>query len=592
MILGIDLGTTNSAVGVVDSGFPILLADEDGRRITPSAVWLGTDGAVEVGRKVLRRRAVDTERVLTSVKRMMGRRWEEVSAEPGVSRGEDGSPRLLGRRPEEISAKILKELKRIAEWRMGVSIGKAVITVPAYFNDGQRAATKRAGELAGLEVVRILNEPTAAALAYGLDKLQEKSRVAVYDLGGGTFDLSILEMQEGVFQVLATHGDTRLGGDDLDAIILAWVAERESLDVDQLSPDALVRLKVESERVKIALADEEETVFRVPFLDGGRSVEIQMGREDLEKLAAPWINRTLRHCRQAMADAGLTAQDLDAVVLVGGSTRMPAVRKAVAELFGKEPDVSQHPDEAIALGATVQAGVLDGSLRRVVLLDVTPLSLGIETFGGLMNVLIPRNTTIPCKAGEMFTNAADGQRSMKVRVLQGEREMARDNWELGVFEVDFDAASKGQARVGVQFRIDENGILEVLARDVSTGKDTVVNIGSAAVDVDDEAVETMVGESVEHAFEDMAERIFTEAKMKAEELLPAVRVVLDQGLATEEEEREISAAVAEVESAMELGAANPLKAAVKRLDTATEALAARLVEKAMEEALEKRLGIG
>jgi molecular chaperone DnaK len=592
MILGIDLGTTNSAVGVVDSGFPILLADEDGRRITPSAVWLGTDGAVEVGRKVLRRRAVDTERVLTSVKRMMGRRWEEVSAEPGVSRGEDGSPRLLGRRPEEISAEILKELKRIAEWRMGVSIGKAVITVPAYFNDGQRAATKRAGELAGLEVVRILNEPTAAALAYGLDKLQEKSRVAVYDLGGGTFDLSILEMQEGVFQVLATHGDTRLGGDDLDAIILAWVAERESLDVDQLSPDALVRLKVESERVKIALADEEETVFRVPFLDGGRSVEIQMGREDLEKLAAPWINRTLRHCRQAMADAGLTAQDLDAVVLVGGSTRMPAVRKAVAELFGKEPDVSQHPDEAIALGATVQAGVLDGSLRRVVLLDVTPLSLGIETFGGLMNVLIPRNTTIPCKAGEMFTNAADGQRSMKVRVLQGEREMARDNWELGVFEVDFDAASKGQARVGVQFRIDENGILEVLARDVSTGKDTVVNIGSAAVDVDDEAVETMVGESVEHAFEDMAERIFTEAKMKAEELLPAVRVVLDQGLATEEEEREISAAVAEVESAMALGAANPLKAAVKRLDTATEALAARLVEKAMEEALEKRLGIG
>lgn len=592
MILGIDLGTTNSAVGVVDSGFPILLADEDGRRITPSAVWLGAEDAVEVGRKALRRRAVDPERVLTSVKRLMGRRWDEVSTEPGVTRAADGSPRILEKRPEEVSAEILKELKRIAEWRMGTSITKAVITVPAYFNDGQRAATKRAGELAGLEVVRILNEPTAAALAYGLDKLQEKSRVAVYDLGGGTFDLSILEMQDGVFQVLATHGDTRLGGDDLDAIILAWVAERESLEVDQLSPEAIVRLKVESERVKIALAGEEESVFRVPFLDGGRSLELPMTRGDLEKLAAPWISRTLRHCRQAMADAGVTPQDLDAVVLVGGSTRMPAVRKAVAELFGKEADVSQHPDEAIALGATVQAGVLDGSLRRVVLLDVTPLSLGIETFGGLMNVLIPRNTTIPCKAGEMFTNAADGQRSMKVRVLQGEREMARDNWELGVFEVSFDAAAKGQARVGVQFRIDENGILEVLARDVSTGRDTVVTIGSAAVDVDDEAVETMVGESVEHAFEDMAERIFTEAKMKAEELLPAVRMVLGQGLATDDEKLEIDAAVADVEGAMAQGAANPLKAAVKRLDAATEALAARLVEKAMEEALEKRLGIG
>jgi molecular chaperone DnaK len=592
MILGIDLGTTNSAVGVVDSGFPILLADEDGRRITPSAVWLGPDGSVEVGRKALRRRAVDPEKVLTSVKRLMGRRWDEVATEPGVTRGTDGSPRILEKRPEEVSAEILKELKRIAEWRMGVTIEKAVITVPAYFNDGQRAATKRAGELAGLEVVRILNEPTAAALAYGLDKLQEKSRVAVYDLGGGTFDLSILEMQEGVFQVLATHGDTRLGGDDLDAIILAWVAERESLDVERLSPEAIVRLKVESERVKIALAAEEESVFRVPFLDGGRSLELPLTRGDLEKLAAPWINRTLRHCRQAMADAGVTPQDLDAVVLVGGSTRMPAVRRAVAELFGKEPDVSQHPDEAIAMGATVQAGVLDGSLRRVVLLDVTPLSLGIETFGGLMNVLIPRNTTIPCKAGEMFTNAADGQRSMKVRVLQGEREMARDNWELGVFEVSFGAAAKGQARVGVQFRIDENGILEVLARDVSTGIDTVVTIGSAAVDVDDDAVGAMVGESVEHAFEDMAERIFTEAKMKAEELLPAVRMVLGQGLATDEETGEINAAVAEVEQAMAQGAANPLKAAVKRLDTATEALAARLVEKAMEEALEKRLGIG
>ncbi len=592
MILGIDLGTTNSAVGVVDSGFPILLANEEGRRITPSAVWIGRDGSVEVGAKALRRRALESGRVVTSVKRLMGRRWEEVAEEAGVERGSDGLPKVLGRSPEEISAEILREMKRIAEWRMGVEIHKAVITVPAYFNDGQRAATKRAGELAGLEVVRILNEPTAAALAYGLDKLEEKSRVAVYDLGGGTFDLSILEMQDGVFQVLATHGDTRLGGDDLDGMILEWVAARHGLVPEELAAEVRVRLKIEAERVKVVLSESAEAVFRVPFFDGERSLEQPMTREDLEKLAAPWIGRTLRHSRQALADAGLKAEDLDAVVLVGGSTRMPAVRRGGAELFGREPDVSQHPDEAIALGATVQAGVLDGTLRRMVLLDVTPLSLGIETFGGLMNVLIPRNTTIPCKAGEMFTNAADGQKSMKVRVLQGEREMARDNWELGDFEVAFDAAAKGQARVGVQFQIDENGILEVLARDVATGKDTVVRIESAAVDVDDAAVEAMVGESVEHAFEDMAERIFTEAKMKAEELLPAVEMVLAQGMATGEEQAEIDAAVLEVQRALAGKAPNPLKAAVKRLDAATEALAARLVEKAMEDALGRRLGIG
>jgi len=309
-------------------------------------------------------------------------------------------------------------------------------------------------------------------------------------------------------------------------------------------------------------------------------------------MISPLIQRTLRHCRQALADAALKAEDLDAVVLVGGSTRIPAVRDAVAELFGLVPDVSQHPDEAIALGATIQGGVMSGSLRQMVLLDVTPLSLGIETFGGLMNVLIPRNTTIPCKAGEMFTNAADGQSSMRVRVLQGEREMARDNWELGSFEVAFAPAPKGQARLGVQFQIDENGILEALARDVATGKDTIVRIESAAVNVDDAAVEAMVSESVEHAFTDMAERIFTEARLKAEELLPAVEMVMAQGLALPEERVEIEAATAQVKGALATGAANPLKAAVQRLDIATEALAARLVEKAMEEALDRKLGLG
>jgi molecular chaperone DnaK len=351
-----------------------------------------------------------------------------------------------------------------------------------------------------------------------------------------------------------------------------------------------VRLIAEAERVKLALSRDEATTFRVPFYDGSRSLEEAISREELELLAAPWIGKTLRLCRQALTDAGLKAEDLNAVVVVGGSTRMPAVRRAVADFFNAEPDISQHPDEAIALGATIQGGILSGALKQMILLDVTPLSLGIETFGGLMNVLIPRNSTIPCKAGEMFTNAADGQAKMRVRVLQGEREMAKDNWELGKFDVDFLPTSKGQARVGVQFKIDENGILEALARDVNTGIDTVIQIGSAAVDVDDAAVEAMVSESVVHAFTDMAERIFTEAKMKAEELLPAVESVLAQGLAEGDERGEIESAVVAVRLALAGKAPNPLKAAVQRLDFATEALAARLVEQAMDAALDRQLG--
>jgi molecular chaperone DnaK len=352
-----------------------------------------------------------------------------------------------------------------------------------------------------------------------------------------------------------------------------------------------VRLTTEAERVKLVLSEEEHAVFRIPFYDGSRSLEEPLTRAELEKIAAPWIAKTLRLCRQALADAALNPADLSAVVVVGGSTRMPAVRRAVAGLFEREPDISQHPDEAIALGATIQGGVLSGALRQMILLDVTPLSLGIETFGGLMNVLIPRNTTIPCKAGEMFTNAADGQAAMRVRVLQGEREMARDNWELGSFDVAFTPAPKGQARVGVQFQIDANGILEALARDVSTGIDTVVRIENSAVNVDDEAIEAMVSESVSHAFTDMAERVFTEARLKAEELLPAVEAVLAQGLAEDGERAEIEAAAAAVKSALADGAPTPLKQAVQRLDAATETLAARLVDSAMEAALERQLGL-
>ena len=589
LVLGIDLGTTNSAVGVVDSGFPVLLADSEGRRITPSAVWIGRNGEIEVGTKALRRRAAEPDRVITSIKRLIGRRIGEIedSFPHKIETGSGDEPRVLGKTAVEISAEILKELKRIAEWRMETTITKAVITVPAYFHDAQRADTKRAAELAGLEVIRILNEPTAAALSYGLDKLGDRSRVAVYDLGGGTFDLSILEMQEGVFQVLATHGDTRLGGDDLDALIIGHVHQR--LALENISSVQRVRLMEEAERVKCQLSSDDAATFRLPFFDGQRSIEVPIRRDELENIAAPWIARSIRCCAKALADAQLDPKDLDAVILVGGSTRMPAVRNAVEKFFGRKPDVSQHPDEAVALGATIQGGILGGALGKMILLDVTPLSLGIETLGGLMNVLIPRNTTIPCKAGETFTNAADGQSVMKLRVLQGEREMANDNWELGNFDIRFQPAPKGRARVGVQFKIDENGILEVLARDIATGEDTIVTLGKTAVDVDDASVEAMVGESVEHAFEDMAMRVFTEARLKAEELIPAVEGALQQGLANDEERSQIVEALNAVRSAMESGAGNPLKAAVQRLDAATEAMAARIVEDAMIKALERQM---
>lgn len=589
LVLGIDLGTTNSAVGVVDSGFPVLLADSDGHRITPSAVWIGRDGSIEVGTKALRRRAIEPDRVVTSIKRLIGRRVAEIdeSFPHPIEKNSVDEPMVLGKTPVEISAEILKELKRLAEWRMETTITKAVITVPAYFHDAQRADTKRAAELAGLEVLRILNEPTAAALAYGLDKLGERSRVAVYDLGGGTFDLSILEMQEGVFQVLATHGDTKLGGDDLDALIIDHVLHKHELS--DISSIQRIRLMEEAERVKCQLSADDIATFCLPFFDDDRSIELAITRADLESIAAPWIARSIRCCAKALADAQLAASDLNAVILVGGSTRMPAVRNAVEKFFGKKPDTSQHPDEAIAHGATIQGGILSGALGRMILLDVTPLSLGIETLGGLMNVLIPRNTTIPCKAGEAFTNAADGQSAMKLRVLQGEREMANDNWELGNFDINFQPAPKGQARVGVQFKIDENGILEVLARDIATGTDTVVTLGKTAVDVDDAAVEAMVGESVEHAFDDMAMRVFTEARLKAEELIPAVESALEQGLANETEKSEITIALDTVRNAMKSVAANTLKAAVQRLDAATEAMAARIVEDAMFKALERQM---
>jgi molecular chaperone DnaK len=589
-ILGIDLGTTNSLVGVVDSGFPILLADAAGERLTPSAVHVAADGTLTVGAAALRRRMLEPARTITSVKRLIGHRAGEAGWEPPYDL------KALGLTPVEVSAAILGHLKSVAESALEQEVTRAVITVPAFFNDAQRAATREAGERAGLTVERILSEPTAAALAYGLDKLEGRRRIAVYDLGGGTFDVSVLELREGVFEVLATAGDTRLGGDDLDRALAVAIwkkaAPEGSPDWESLETGKRVRLIEAAEGVKKALSTQAVAPVELPFFLEAWSLAVEVTRAELDALARPWVEATRKHCLRALSDAGLKPAELDEVVLVGGSTRMPLVRERVAEWFGREPCTSQHPDEAIALGAVIQGGVLSGSLRQVLLLDVTPLSLGIETFGGLMNVIIPRNSTLPCKAGELFTNAVSGQASMLIRVLQGERELAKDNWELGRVEVPFTPGPKGSARVGVQFALNVDGLLEVLTRDTVTGVDTVLAIQRTAVDLNDEAVEKMIAESVEFALEDMSERQWTEAALKGRELIEAVKAALDQlgeGISTEEAaalsalaeavERELQAPTHQVAS---------LKAANQALDDATQELAVRLIEQAMEASLARR----
>lgn len=568
MIAGIDLGTTHSLIGVIDSGFPLLIADADGQRLTPSVVHFSKSDEAQVGRTALPFLETDASNTIFSVKRLMGVRPGENSDHfpYTISASPSGSVQIQTASgpvtPEEVSAKILAKLKKDAEDALGVPVDRAVITVPAYFNDAQRNATKRAGELAGLRVERILSEPTAAALAYGLDRLGEQSKVAVYDLGGGTFDISILELNAGVFEVRSTHGDTRLGGDDFDR------ATREALTKKIGAPVTLL----EARACKEALSDNAETEVR----------GVRIPAEELLTVWQPIIERTRRHCIEALRDANLTAKDLDRVILVGGATRMPIVRQFVGEIFGCTPDCNQHPDEAVALGAVIQAGILDGSVQNVTLLDVTPLSLGIETFGGLMNVLIPRNTTIPVKQGEMFTNAIGNQTAMRIQILQGEREMARDNWRLGEFDLAFTPAAKGQARVGVQFEIDANGILHVLARDIATGSDQTIRIESA-VQVEDAAVEEMIGASVENAFADMSERIFTETRIKAEEMIPAVEVALDrmrEQIPLEERER-IVLLVHEVRAAIAARNTQKLKKLITALDDATQDLATLLLESLM-----------
>jgi molecular chaperone DnaK len=604
VFIGIDLGTTNSAVGVIDSGFPVSIPDQEGRRLTPSVVAYPRNGEVLVGVAAQRADAAAAADVVYSAKRLIGRRYGEISADEmgdlayRVVESPEGwaAIRVGGKLvlPESVSAHVLRKLKQDAEVYLDQKVTGAVISVPAYFNEGQRQKTKKAAEQAGLVVERMISEPTAAALAYGVDREHQRAKVVVYDLGGGTFDVSVLDLNAGVFEVLATHGDTRLGGDDIDQALVDWIkaeiAQAAGITALPETPEIESRLHAAAETAKLALSHQDSVLIELPDLSSELSWSGMLDLNKLNELARPVVERTRPACLRALQDAGVRADELNEVLLVGGQTRMPLVREFVREIFDKQPDLSVDPDEAVARGATVQAGILSGALQELVLLDVTPLSLGIETFGGLMNVIIPRNSTIPCKAGEVFTTAVDFQESMRISILQGERELASDNWKLGEMTIAFKKAARGDARVGVQFEIDDNGLLHVLARDIESGEEQQVRVESA-VDVSDEKVEEMVSASVDYAFEDMEARRKIEAWAKAERLLLTTRKAMEMaGTDLPAEVRgEIENLLTALAATEAEGSSREVKAQIQLLDQVSLPLADLLMERAMEQAALKAM---
>ena len=534
-VVGIDLGTTNSVIAVVIGGEPQVIPNAEGSRLTPSVVAFTKTGERLVGQMAKRQAILNPENTVYSIKRFMGRRYSEVETERKMVpyKVEEGGNGMAVARlpaagkvftPEEISAMILQKMKADAEAYLGEPVAEAVITVPAYFNDAQRTATKNAGEIAGLKVLRIINEPTASCLAYGLDKKKPET-ILVFDLGGGTFDVSVLEIGEGVFEVKATNGDTHLGGDDWDERIVNWLADQfkreHGIDLRQ-DRQALQRLREASERAKVELSTVAQTTINLPFItadaNGPKHLDYVLTRAKFDEMTADLVERCIGPFKQALADAKMTEKDLDEVILVGGATRMPMIQELVRRLTGKEPNKEVHPDEVVAVGAAIQAGVLAGTVREVVLLDVTPLSLGVETLGGVMTPLISRNTTIPTRKSEVFTTAADGQTQVEIHVLQGERQMARDNRTLGRFILDgLPPAPRGVPKIEVTFDIDANGILDVKAKDTATGREQSIKItGTSTLAKDD--VEKMVKEAERYAEEDKRRREVAETRNRGDSL--------------------------------------------------------------------------
>ena len=597
-IIGIDLGTTNSVVAVMEGGKPVVITNPEGNRLTPSVVAFTKSGERLLGQVAKRQAVTNPENTIFSIKRFMGRRYDEVSEEMKmvpyhVEKMADGGARVkVGDReplpPPEISAIILQKLRQSAEEYLGQPVAKAVITVPAYFNDAQRQATKNAGQIAGLEVMRIVNEPTAAALAYGLDRKKEET-IAVYDFGGGTFDISILEVGEGVVEVKATNGDTHLGGDNLDQRLIEWiVAEFKKSDGIDLSKDrmALQRLKEAAEKAKMELSSVVETDINLPFItadqSGPKHLVMRLSQAKFEQLVDDLIRRTVGPVEQALSDAGMDPSKIDEVVLVGGSTRIPRVQAIVKDLFGKDPHKGVNPDEVVAVGAAVQAGVLAGEVKDLLLLDVTPLSLGIETLGGVHTTLIPRNTTIPTRKSEVFSTAADNQTSVEVHVLQGERPMARDNRPLGKFHlVGLPPAPRGLPQIEVTFDIDANGIVNVSAKDLGTGKEQKITI-TASSGLGKDEVERMMKEAESHAEDDKARREEVETRNQADQAVYAAERMLQDTAdkLAASETQPVEAAIAEVKKAIDGGDTGAIKQAMDRLNTAQHKAAEALYKEA------------